>query len=159
MNGIRVSMLFLLVSLCPAETLQLVRGRVQSDIVYLGSDMMAELEDLDPPGPLNRVTVGGDGSFEFRDVTAGRHALRITTLYGDIICEQMVDVLNYGTELSIRLPKRDSERPGSGTISVRELLRPVPQKAMRAFAEGMRDAQSGRSAESAEYNSPGQRPG
>ena len=93
MNGIRVSMLFLLVSLCPAETLQLVRGRVQSDIVYLGSDMMAELEDLDPPGPLNRVTVGGDGSFEFRDVTSGRHTLRLTTLFGNTICEQMVEVL------------------------------------------------------------------
>src|SRR5882762_3713001 len=147
MNGILVSLLLFMASLCPAETVHLVRGRVQSEIAHLGSDMLAELENLDRRGPANHSQVGGDGSFEFRDVATGRHALRITTLYGDIICEQMVDVFNYGTELSIRLPKRDSERPGSGTISVRELLRPVPQKAMRAFAEGMRDAQSGRSAE------------
>jgi tetratricopeptide (TPR) repeat protein len=147
MNGIRVSTLFLLMSLCHAETLQLVRGRVQSDMAHLGSDMVAELENLDRRGPVDHSSVGGDGSFEFRNVTTGRHSLRITTLYGDIICEQMVDVLNYGTELSIRLPKLSSNRPGSGTISVRELQRPVPQKAMRAFAEGMRDAQSGRSAE------------
>jgi len=134
-------------SLCPAETLNLVRGRVQSDVAHLGSDMVAEIENLDRRGPVNRSGVGGDGSFEFHDVPTGRHALRITTLYGDIICEQMVDVLNYGTELSIRLPKRSSERPGTGTISVRELQRPVPRKAMHAFADGMREAQSGRSAE------------
>jgi tetratricopeptide (TPR) repeat protein len=147
MNGILVSLLLLMVSLCPAENVSLVRGRVQSDAAHLGNDMIAELENLDRRGPANHAQVGGDGSFEFRDVATGRHALRITTLYGDIICEQMVDVLNYGTELSIRLPKRSSERSGSGTISVRELQRPVPQKAMHAFAEGMREAQTGHSAD------------
>src|SRR5262249_44483124 len=110
MNGISVSLLLLMAELCHAETLSLVRGRVQSDVAHLGSDMIAELENLDRRGPANRSGVGGDGSFEFRDVTTGRHALRITTLYGDIICEQMVDVLNYGTEMSIRLPNLSSDR-------------------------------------------------
>ena len=147
MNGIRVSMLFLFMSLCLADTLQLVRGRVQSEITDFGSEIVAELADFERHAPPNRVLVGSDGSFEFRDVTSGRHTLRLTTLFGDILCEQLVDVLMYGAELTIRLPKRSSERPVSGTISVRELRRPVPQKAFRAFAEAQRDAQSGRSVE------------
>jgi tetratricopeptide (TPR) repeat protein len=107
--------------------------------------MMAELEDLDHHAPSSRVLVSNDGSFEFRDVTTGRHTLRLTTHLGDTLCEQMVDVLMYGAELSIRLPKKmNSERPVSGTISVRELQRHVPPKAFRAFVEAQRDAQSGR---------------
>lgn len=147
MNGIRVSMPFLFLSLCAAGTLQLVRGRVQSDIANLGTDMMVELEDLDRHAPPNRVVVGSDGSFEFRDVTSGRHTLRLTTFFGDILCEQIVDVLMYGSELSIRLPNLSPQRPVSGTVSVRELQRPVPPKAFRAFSEAQRDAQSGRSVE------------
>ena len=140
-------MLFLFLSLCNADTLHIVRGRVQSDVVHLGTEMMAELDDLDHHAPANRVLVNSDGSFEFRDVTSGRHTLRLTTLFGDPLCEQIVDVLIYGNELSIRLPKRSSESPVSGTVSVRELRRPVPPKAFRAFSEAQRDAESGHSVE------------
>ena len=147
MNGIRVSMLFLFLSLCPADTMQIVRGRVQGDIDPMGSSMMAELENLDHQTTSIRVVVGGDGSFEFREVTSGRYTLRVTTMFGDTLCQQMVDVLTYGNELTIRLPTRSTERPVTGTISVSELRRPVPEKAFRAFAEAHREAQSGRSAE------------
>ena len=85
MDGIRVCLLLLMGSLCPAETLNLVRGRVQSDVAHLGSDMVAEIENLDRRGPVNRSGVGGDGSFEFRDVPTGRQADRHRAAEGDWI--------------------------------------------------------------------------
>jgi tetratricopeptide (TPR) repeat protein len=58
-------------------------------------------------------------------------------------------VFAFGGELSIQLPRRPGagERPVGGTISVRDLQKPVPPKAMRAFTEAQRDSESGHSAE------------
>jgi tetratricopeptide (TPR) repeat protein len=147
MNGIRVSLLFLFLSVCHSETLHVVRGRVLTDVAYLGTDIMAELDDVDRHAPPNRAQVNVDGSFEFRDVMSGRHTLRLMTLFGDTICEQSVEVFTFGGELSIRLPKQSSERPAGAMVSVRELQRPVPPKAFRALAEAQRESESGRTAE------------
>src|SRR5437867_4812305 len=144
MNGIRVPILLFFLSLCHADTMPLVRGRVQSDLVYLGTDMMVELQNLERHAPPNRASVAADGSFEFREVTSGRHALRLMTQYGDVICEQAVEVFAYVGELSIRLPKLAAQRQLSqGRVSVRQLQRPVPAKAYRAFVEAGREAQFG----------------
>jgi tetratricopeptide (TPR) repeat protein len=149
MNGIRVSkpliFVFLIsISLCYADRMPLVRGHVQSDSSRLSNDMMAELQDADRQSPSNRAAVAPDGSFEFRDVATGRHTLRITTLYGDIICEQSVEIFSFGGEISIRLPKRpSSENSAGGTVSVRDLQRRIPPKAFRAFTAAQRDAASG----------------
>ena len=42
--------------------------------------------------------------------------MRLTTLRGDTLSEQLVDLFNYSGELTVRMPKMSSSRPGSGTV-------------------------------------------
>jgi tetratricopeptide (TPR) repeat protein len=143
MNGIRVSIVALLLTACQAETLPVLRGRVESDQAFLGIDYTVELEERTRSGPRYDAAVTNDGSFEIRDVPAGHYNLRLM-LRGDTVCEQLVDVRQYVGQISIRLPSRSSSRPGSGTVSVGELRRRVPDKAFRAFVAAQHDVETGR---------------
>jgi tetratricopeptide (TPR) repeat protein len=146
MNGIRVSILLLFLSACQAETLQIVRGRVENDVSYLGNGILAELRGIQGDAPY-QAPVANSGSFEFRDVKTGTYTLRLTTMRGDPICEELVNILAFTGELSIRLPKLSQARPISGTISVGDLRRTSHPKAFRAFVEAQQARQAGHEAE------------
>jgi tetratricopeptide (TPR) repeat protein len=143
MNGIRVLILALLLSICHAEMLPVLRGRVESDSPFLGIDYTVELEERTRNGPRYDAAVTNDGSFEIRDIAGGQYNLRLM-LRGDTVCEQILDVHQFTGQISIRIPSLSSSRPGSGTVSVRELQRPIPEKAFRAFLAAQRYVESGR---------------
>ena len=144
MNGIRVSILVLMLSICQAETLPVLRGRVESDSSFLGNEFSVELEDRTRSGPRYDAPVAYDGTFEIRDVASGQYSLRILTLRGDTVAEQFLDVRQFVGQISIRIPSRHSARPGSGTVSVRDLQRPIPEKAFRAFVSAQNFVNAGR---------------
>ena len=144
MNGIRVSILALILSICRAETLPVLRGHVESDSAFSGNEYSVALEERTRSGPRYEAPVAYDGSFEIRDVVGGQYNLRVLTLRGDTVAEQILDVRQFVGQLSIRLPKRLSAQPGSGTVSVRELQRPIPDKAFRAFVSAQRYVETGR---------------
>jgi Tfp pilus assembly protein PilF len=144
MNGIRVSILVLILSICQAETLPVLRGRVESDSSFLGNEYSVELEDRTRSGPRYDAPVAYDGSFEVRDVVAGQYNMRLLTLRGDTVAEQFLDVRQFVGQISIRIPSRPSARPGAGTVSVRELQRPIPEKAFRAFVSAQHYVETGR---------------
>jgi tetratricopeptide (TPR) repeat protein len=87
--------------------------------------------------------VSSDGSFTFRNVPTGRYTLRVSTFHGATIFEQFVDLHNDG-QLTVRLPENRQSRPVSGLVSVRQLQRPVPEKAIRAFTQAQRESGKGR---------------
>src|SRR5207245_52401 len=134
---------FFFLSLGQAETLPQVRGRVEGDFTFINSDLMAELNPLERQSAAHSTLVTGDGSFDFRDIAAGRYNLRLTTFRGEPICGQMVDLHSFTGDLTIRLPKRAAPRPFPATVSVRELQRPVPQKAFHAFVEAQHEEETG----------------
>ena len=144
MNGIRVSILVLILSICRAETLPVLRGHVESDSTFQGNEYSVELEERTRSGPRYDAPVAYDGSFEIRDVVGGQYNLRVLTLRGDTVAEQLLDVRQFVGQISIRLPSRKSARPGSGTVSVRELQRPIPDKAFRAFVSAQHYVETGR---------------
>ena len=144
MNGIRVFIFVLSLCMGLAETVPLVRGRLETDAVFVGNDLLVELRAAD--GRLNssyQASVANSGTFEFRDVKGGSYTLRLTTMRGDTVTEQLVDLFTFSGELCIRLPKRFTAQPGSGTVSVRELQHPVQPKAFRALAEAQQASESG----------------
>jgi Tfp pilus assembly protein PilF len=143
MNGIRIYLLVILASVCYADKLPVLRGRVESDSSFFGSEYAVELQSQSGGSLPFQSQVTSDGSFEFRNVPTGSYQLRLTSTRGGIISEQMVDLSGYVTELSIRMPSLPRERPGSGTVSVQDLQRKIPAKALHAFAEAERDASSG----------------
>jgi len=143
MNGIRVSILLLLLTVCRAETLSVVRGNLESDSSLIGSNLYVELVDGSNGGMRIQSHVGSDGSFDFRNIAPGRYTLRVTNFHGGTIWEQFVD-LSHGNPLTIQLPPRRTARPVSGLVSVQQLQRPIPDKALRAFVDAQRQSQQGR---------------
>ena len=143
MNGIPVLILALFVSMCRAETLPVLRGRVESDSTFLGIDYMVELEERTRNGPRYDAAVTNDGSFEIRDIAVGQYTLRLM-LRGDTLCEQILDMHQFTGQITIRIPSHSVSRPGSGTVSVRELQHPIPEKAVRAFLAAQHYTESGR---------------
>lgn len=143
MNGVRASILFALFSIVHAQTISTVHGRIESSHDFLGTDYTVELEDRAQPGPRYEAAVSFDGSFEIRNLAAGQYNLRLLNR-GDVVCEQFMDSMHAVGQLTIRLPERPTARHGAATVSVRELLRPVPEKAMRAFAAAGHYLDSGR---------------
>lgn len=146
MNGIRVSILLLLLSVCGAETLSVVRGNLESDSPLMGNNLYVELQDDGHAGARMQTHVGGDGSFVFRGVSSGRYTLRVTTFNGDTICDQFVD-LSQAVPLTIRLPEDRRARPVSGLVSVQQLQRRIPDKAVHAFTDAMRQSEKKRTLE------------
>ena len=143
MNGIRASILFVSFSIVHAQTISTVHGRIESSQNFLGTDYTVELEDRARPGPRYEAAVSFDGSFEIRNLAAGQYNLRLLNR-GDVVCEQFMDSQHAVGQLTIRLPEPPITRPGRATVSVRELLRPVPEKAIRAFAAAGHFLESGR---------------
>ena len=144
MNGIRASILFVLSSILHAQAISTVHGRIESSHDFLGTDYTVELEDRSRPGPRYEAAVSFDGSFEVRNLAAGQYNLRLLNR-GEVVCEQYMDSLHAVGQVTIRLPDRQPARHGSAaTVSVHELLRPVPEKAMRAFAAAGHYLESGR---------------
>jgi tetratricopeptide (TPR) repeat protein len=147
MNGIRASILVIMIvailAQCQAETVTVLRGRVEGDSAFLGNDYRVELENHTHIAARYDAAVHNDGSFEIRDVPSGTYNLRLTTLLGETINEQLLEVHQFDGQISIKLPSRRSERPGTGTVSLNELRHPVPPKAFRAFAEAQRYNQTG----------------
>ena len=118
MNGIRVSVLLLFVSVCQADNIPLVRGRVESEAIFMGNDMVIELRPVDARLDSSyQSSITNTGGFELRDVKSGTYTLRVTSMRGDTISEQMVDLFPYSGELSIRLPKLSSGRPGTSSCT------------------------------------------
>jgi tetratricopeptide (TPR) repeat protein len=143
MNGIRVLIFVLLASVCHADKLPIVRGRVESDSQFFGSEYFVQLESQNRTTLPFEAAVTNDGAFEFRDVPSGSYKLRLTSSRGAVISEQIVDLAGYATGLSIRMPKLAHERPPSGTVSIHDLQRKIPPKAFRALAEAEREANAG----------------
>ncbi len=149
MNGIRVCIFALCLTLCHAELVPVLRGRVETQSPGLGNELLVDFQDhsrIRTQTPM-QASVAHDGTFEFRDLAGGSYDLRVTTLRGDVLYEEMVDLHSYSTQLTIRLPSPKSDKPGAGTVSFRELQHPVPPKAFKAFAGAERDVEAGRNDE------------
>jgi len=148
MNGIRVSFLALTLSACYAETIQSVRGSIQTNSLTGYTPLVVVLESTDPFKGGSESSVSADGSFEFKDVTSGMHRLRVSTNMGETVDEELVDVAP-SRPLSIHLSDRSSSKPVSGLVSAKRLLHPTPKKALRAFADAQKESEKGRTAEAA----------
>ena len=73
------------------------------------------------------------GDFEFRGLNPGEYDVRVTTAAGNLLRQEHVVLSGFSPPLSfyIRLPA--AERPVSGVVSVQQLRRSVPKKALKEF--------------------------
>jgi tetratricopeptide (TPR) repeat protein len=119
-----------------------VRGELKSSSPRNFSDYLVQLVDPLRHMVAGRADVRNDGYFEMRGVPAGEYLVVVTTLHGGPVVEQTVSLTATGA-VEVRLPDTPVNRPGAGTISVKQLLHPPTKKAFRSFVEAQKFSSSG----------------
>jgi tetratricopeptide (TPR) repeat protein len=125
------------------ETGFTVKGELQSGTARFYSEYLVELVDTLHRTSTNTVEVGATGYFEIRKVAAGDYTLTVTTLRGDVVHRQLVSVTSSNSGPIVVRMIELAERPGKGTISMKQLLHPPTKKAFKSFVEAQRFSESG----------------
>lgn len=126
-----------------------VRGELKSASPRMFSEYLVQLMDPTHRNSFNRVEVHNDGSFEIQNLPCGDYTVIVTTLHGDPVYETTVSINPHST-IEVRLPDQESNRPGGGTVSARQLLHPPTKKAFHSFAEAQKFSSSGNYAKATE---------
>jgi hypothetical protein len=142
--------LFLLAALVPpgiaqdSRTISLVKGTVSAEEPMAGSHLVVNLIETMSRKALAHCYVGGDGSFEFRDVQPGTYTFELTTPGGDPVHQETVNLSVGVNQIEMRLPARkDKAGTVTGTVSVRQLRHPLSAKAKRMFIEAQKASAAG----------------
>ena len=114
------------------ESFTSIRGELHSEAPVYFKDFRVELADLDLHNAY-RADVQSDGSFQVHDVPSGSYYLRVTTLRGDAVHQEWVNVAQHAGPLSVRLPVV-AKAFAAGTVSVNHLRHPPARKAIEAAA-------------------------
>jgi tetratricopeptide (TPR) repeat protein len=116
--------------------------------VRLGDDSLPDSLYVELYDPHSNIVVARSmllsGRFDFPPLTPGVYVVRIARAPGEQpIFEETQQIEDSGSRLVLKLPPTVQENPPSGTISVRELERPIPEQALRAADDAQRFSQSG----------------
>lgn len=123
---------------------QTLKGEVWSDSAVNYREYRVELETFSPHGEVYRTDMNLDGGFEFRRIPQGQYQLRVTTLQGETIQQELVTVNAPTGVLSVHLAPLTAKRPSApGTISMTQLRHPPDRKAIQSYAAAQRFAASG----------------
>lgn len=122
--------LLTLASLVHAEVL---RGELVAEGNVRFQDLLLEVVSSNHM-PAARVQLNADGRFEVPHLAPGAYIVRVTTLRGDVLREESVQLGSHTIPIQIRLPAPRRNNPG-GHISVRRLMHKPPKNAQRSWAE------------------------
>jgi tetratricopeptide (TPR) repeat protein len=126
-----------------------LKGELRSEENINLHDYFVELADSARYNEIHRADVQFDGTFQMRDVRSGVYTLRVTTLTGTVIQQDLVNVAPQTGPLIVRL--RTLSKPSApGTISLTQLRHPPSHKAFQAVASAQRFSQSGQTEKAVE---------
>ncbi len=132
------------------ENPETVRGELHSDAEVYFPDYWVELIDVNHSSDTHRVDVQFNGSFQLRDVRSGQYMLRVTTLRGDLVYQELVSLGGHTGPLIVRLPERARKPSAPGTVSLNQLRHPPAKKAFQAAASAQRFSESGQTEKAVE---------
>jgi tetratricopeptide (TPR) repeat protein len=127
-----------------------LKGELRSDTPTALQDYWVELIDPTHYSETHRADVRFDGTFQLRDVRPGSYTLRVTTLHGDPVHEELVTVAPHGAPLTVHLASPANKPAAPGTVSVTQLRHPPSKKAFQAVASAQRFSESGQTEKAAE---------
>jgi predicted O-linked N-acetylglucosamine transferase (SPINDLY family) len=93
---------------------------------------------------LHRADVGLDGAFVLRSIPPGDYVLRVTSLSGQTVSQQLVSVQEHMTDLDVQMPPSPPRTSAPGTVSLRQLRNPPDKRAVRAFYTSVRLSSEGK---------------
>ena len=135
----------LMVSL-PAESqnneVSLLKIELQSGAPLSSHSFSADLCDMSRQ-KVGVADLGGDGTFEFRDVPIGQYLLMVKNGSGEVVAQELLTAGPNSWGMAIRLPEDPRQRPPSGPVSVNELQHPPSPKALHAMAKAKQFTQAG----------------
>jgi tetratricopeptide (TPR) repeat protein len=102
-----------------------------------------QLYDLSRHSTISTAEIRSDGEFEFRQMPYGSYLVTVTNARDETVYQGNVNVRGAPEPFIIRLPNDEKPRPGSGTISVRQLQHPPARKAFEALRAGQKFAETG----------------
>jgi len=126
-----------------------IKGELRSEETINLHEYFIELADLSHYNETHRADVQFDGSFQIRSIRSGTYTLRVTTLSGAVIHQELVTVAPQTGPLTVRLPA-SGKRSAPGTISVTQLRHPPSHKAFQALASAQRFSESGKTEKAVE---------
>lgn len=126
-----------------------LRGEIVAEGRIRYQDLTVELQ-ADGGLFAEKAPVGPTGSFEFRGVSAGMHRLRVTTMYGETVREEFINVAGEQGPLTIRLQGAGKPAPG-GPVSARRLAFKPSKFAKKEWREAEKCIRRGEHAEAAEH--------
>lgn len=127
-----------------------IRGEIRSDQPTGLHDHWVELIGLDRTNDTARVDVQFDGAFQIRNVRPGTYTLRVTSLDGSLVHQEMVTIVPQNGILTVRLPAAKREPLTPGTVSITQLQHPPARKAFQAVLSAQRFSESGQPAKAVE---------
>jgi Flp pilus assembly protein TadD len=125
------------------RVLSSVRGTLVSDEPLAGNRLAVSLVEEISRKQVGRSYVGGDGSFEFRDVPTGVYTIEVAAASGDPFERQTVNLTSGGNQIEIRLPSIHKTPAGAATVSVRELQHPFSTKSKKLFTAAQKATNAG----------------
>jgi Flp pilus assembly protein TadD len=129
-----------------------VHGEVTVDGGRLDeNDLSVELVSQDHRF-VSRTQVALSGDFDLQNVEPGDYQLRVLDSGRQVIQTEYVAVSETENTFSIRLPERkQAERPATGVVSLSQLKRKIPPKALKEFNKSVSAHQAGDDQKSIEH--------
>jgi tetratricopeptide (TPR) repeat protein len=126
-----------------------VKGEIETNQPSV-SGYTVELYDLSRHSTLSTSEIRPDGEFEFYQMPYGSYLVTVTNTRGESVYQGNLNVGGPGAPFVIRLPKEETARPVSGTISVKQLQHPPARKAFVALRAAQKFAETGDNAKAME---------
>lgn len=143
-----IRLLFFAVLAVPAfaqdgRVISSIRGVVATDEQLAGNHLTIRLTEVGTHTQAGRAFVGGDGSFEFRNVPAGTYTVEVLASSGESISQEMMSLNSSTDRIEIRVPGYGNKPGAMGTISVQQLRHPLSAKSKRILAEAQKASERG----------------
>lgn len=126
-----------------------VKGEIETGQPIV-SGYTIELYDVSRHSTLSTSEIRSDGEFEFFQMPYGSYLVTVTNARGESVYHGSVNVGGPPVPFIIRLPNEEKPRPGSGTISVKQLQHPPARKAFAALFAAQKFAATGDNAKAVE---------
>jgi hypothetical protein len=107
------------------------------------SGYTVELYDIGRHSTISTSEIRSDGEFEFLQMPYGSYLVTVTNARGESVYQGNLNVGGQPGPFIIRLPKEATARPGSGTISVKQLQHPPTRKAYDALLAAQKFGETG----------------
>jgi tetratricopeptide (TPR) repeat protein len=131
-------------SLEASERILELKGSIVQESAALPEGHTIAFRNLTNGRSPGEVQVMSDGSFELSDLDTGEYEVKISTLSGDLVHQEFINIGENVGPLLVRLPLREVTPQGGGTVSVRHLLHRPSSKAVREYRAALKSCRSGR---------------